>query len=75
VVLTVKVERRLAALKSSTQVNGFQHLIFLPSFSIAMATGMVSNKITGFPIPESRQKSRSLNVSNRMMMGAVNIRF
>ena len=52
------VERRLAALKSSTPVNGFQRLIFSVPFSEANASGMVSNKITGFPIPESRQKSR-----------------
>jgi hypothetical protein len=40
--LTVKVEGHLAALKSSTPVNGFQHLLFPLPFSIAMATGMVS---------------------------------
>jgi hypothetical protein len=58
-VLTVKVERRLAALKSSTPINEFQHRLLPLSFSVAIATGMVSNQINGFPIPESRQKSRS----------------
>jgi len=58
-VLTVKVERRLAALKSSTQINGFQHLLFLLPFSIAIATGMVSSKNQGFQVSESRQKSSS----------------
>jgi len=57
-VLTVKVERRLAALKSSTQINGFQHLLFLLPFSIAIATGMVSSKNQGFQVSESRQNSR-----------------
>jgi hypothetical protein len=41
-VLTTDVERRLAALKSSTQINGFQHLFLLPLFSEANASGMVS---------------------------------
>jgi len=54
------VERRLAALKSSTPVNGFQRLIFSVPFSEANASGMVSNKMTGFQIPESRHKSRSI---------------
>jgi hypothetical protein len=58
--LTTDVERRLAALKSSTQINGFQRLIFSVAFSEANASGMVSNQITGFPIPESRHKSRSI---------------
>jgi hypothetical protein len=58
-VLTANVEMRLAALKSSTQINGFQHLFLPPPFSEANATGMVSIKINGFHIPESRQKSRS----------------
>jgi len=57
-VVTTDVERRLAALKSSTPGNEFQRLIFSVSVSEANASGMVSNKITGFPIPESRQKSR-----------------
>jgi hypothetical protein len=39
------VERRLAALKSSTPVNGFQRLIFSVPFSEANASGMVSSKI------------------------------
>jgi hypothetical protein len=54
-VLTTNVEKRLAALKSSTQINGFQHLLLLPPFSEANASGMVSNQINGFQIPESRQ--------------------
>jgi hypothetical protein len=29
-------------------------------FAFRTRKGMVSNKITGFPIPESRQKSRSI---------------
>jgi hypothetical protein len=53
------VERRLAALKSSTPVNGFQRLIFSVPFSEANASGMVSNKINGFQVSESRQKSSS----------------
>jgi hypothetical protein len=57
--LTTNIEGRLAALKSSTPVNGFQRLLFLRLISEANASGMVSNKITGFPIPESRHKSRS----------------
>jgi hypothetical protein len=57
-VLTANVEKRLAALKSSTQINGFQHLFFLLPFSEANATGMVSSKNQGFQVSESRQKSR-----------------
>jgi len=41
-VLTVTVEKRLAALKSSTQINGFQHLFLRLHFSEANASGMVS---------------------------------
>jgi hypothetical protein len=55
-VLTANVEKRLAALKSSTPINGFQHLFLLIPFSEANASGMVSNEITGFQISESRQK-------------------
>jgi hypothetical protein len=58
-VLTTNVERRLAALKTSTHINGFQPASFPPLVSEANASGMVSNKINGFHIPESRQKSRS----------------
>jgi len=54
--LTLKDERRLAALKSSTHTNGFQRCFFPLLFSDANASGMVSNKMTGFQIPESRQK-------------------
>jgi hypothetical protein len=50
------VERRLAALKSSTPGNGIQRQLFLVPFSEANASGMVSNQINGFQIPESRQK-------------------
>jgi len=57
--LTTGVERRLAALKSSTPGNGIQRPIFLVPFSEANASGMVSNKSNGFHIPESRQKLRS----------------
>jgi hypothetical protein len=38
-VLTANVEKRLAALKSSTQINGFQHLFLLPPFSAANSYG------------------------------------
>jgi hypothetical protein len=58
-VLTTNVERRLAALKTSTHINGFQPASFVLLFSEANASGMVSNKINGFHIPESRQKLRS----------------
>jgi hypothetical protein len=57
--LTTGVERRLAALKSSTHINGIQHLLLLLPFSEANASGMVSNKINGFQVSESRQKSSS----------------
>jgi len=43
-VLTTDVERRLAALKSSTQINGIQRLLFSVSVSEANASGMVSRK-------------------------------
>jgi len=58
--LTTDVKRRLAALTTSTPCNEFQRLIFSVSVSEANASGMVSNKITGFHIPESRQKFRSI---------------
>jgi hypothetical protein len=45
-VLTANVEKRLAALKSSTQINGFQRALLRLHFSEANATGMVSS----FPI-------------------------
>jgi hypothetical protein len=54
--LTTDVEGRLAALKSSTHINGLQRQFFLVQFSEANASGMVSNQINGFQIPESRQK-------------------
>ncbi|MGD1090143.1 MAG: hypothetical protein ABR955_15670 [Verrucomicrobiota bacterium] len=56
--LTANVEQRLAALKSSTHINGIQHLFLLPLFSEANASGMVSSKNQGFQVSESRQKSR-----------------
>jgi hypothetical protein len=59
-VLTTDVERRFAALKSSTHISGFQRSHFLPLVAEANASGMVSNKNTGFPIPESRHKSHSI---------------
>jgi hypothetical protein len=43
-VLTAKVDKRLAALKSSTQINGFQRLFLRLHFSEANASGMVSSK-------------------------------
>jgi hypothetical protein len=42
-VLTTNVERRLAALKSSTHVNGIQRQLFLVPDSEANASGMVSS--------------------------------
>jgi len=54
--LTTDVERRLAALTTSTHINGIQCQFFLEPNSEANASGMVSNKMTGFQIPESRQK-------------------
>jgi hypothetical protein len=42
--LTTNVERRLAALTTSTLGNEFQRLIFSVPFSEANASGMVSNK-------------------------------
>jgi hypothetical protein len=57
--LTTNVDGRLAALKSSTPINGFQLPLFTVPISEATASGMVSSKITGFHIPESRHKSRS----------------
>jgi hypothetical protein len=57
-VLTTDVERRLAALKSSTHINRIQHPLFSVSVSEANASGMVSSKNQGFQVSESRQKSR-----------------
>jgi len=42
--LTLKVEGRLAALKSSTPANAIQRQLFLVPFSEADASGMVSNE-------------------------------
>jgi hypothetical protein len=70
--LITNIEWRLAALKSSTPVNGFQHLLFLRLILEANASGMVSRKNQGFQISESRQIRVRLNVSNWMMMGALN---
>jgi hypothetical protein len=67
-VLTTDIESRLAALKSSTQFNGFQRSVFVLLFSEANASGMVSNQNTGFPIPESRQK---LSSSERHEIGSL----
>jgi hypothetical protein len=55
----MNVERRLAALKSSTPGNGIQRQLFLVPFSEANASGMVSSKIKGFQVSESRQDLRS----------------
>jgi len=71
-VLTTDVERRLAALTTSTHINGIQCQFFLVPNSEAKASGMVSNKITGFPIPESRHKSRSIE---RIKIGALMCKF
>jgi len=43
--LTTDVERRFAALTTSTPSNEFQHLIFSVPVSEANASGMVSNLI------------------------------
>jgi hypothetical protein len=56
--LTTDVERRLAALTTSTHINGIQCPLFSVSFSEANASGMVSSKNQGFQVSESRQKSR-----------------
>jgi hypothetical protein len=56
--LTTDVERRLAALKSSTHINGIQRLIFSGPDSEANASGMVPNQNERLSIPESRQESR-----------------
>jgi hypothetical protein len=53
--LTTDVERRLAALTTSTPGNEFQRLIFSVPFSEANASGMVSSKNQGFQVSESRQ--------------------
>jgi hypothetical protein len=58
--LTTDVERRLAALTTSTPGNEFQRLIFSVPVSEANASGMVSKQINGFHIPESRQKFSSI---------------
>ncbi|MGA2280253.1 MAG: hypothetical protein ABSG80_08125 [Verrucomicrobiota bacterium] len=65
------VEKRLAALKSSTQINGFQHLFLRLHFSEANASGMVSRKIQGFHLSKSRYQSRSTE-RIKLMMGALN---
>jgi len=54
----MNVERRLAALKSSTPGNGIQRPLLRLHFSEANASGMVSSKNQGFQVSESRQKSR-----------------
>jgi len=46
-------------LTSTTPVNGFQCSLFPLVFAEAIASGMVSNQMTGFPIPESRDDFRS----------------
>jgi hypothetical protein len=66
--LTTDVERRLAALKSSTHLNRFQRLIFSVPVSEANASGMVSSKNQGFQVSESRRKSRSIE---RIKIGAL----
>jgi hypothetical protein len=71
-VLTAKAERRLAALKASTPINEFQHRVLPLPFSEATASGMVSRKNQGFRVSESRQNRVRLNVSNWMVLGALN---
>jgi len=44
-VLTTDVERRLAALTTSTHINGIQRQLFLVPVPEANASGMVSNQI------------------------------
>ena len=73
--MTANVDGRLAALKSSTPINGFQLPLFTVPISEATASGMVSSKITGFPIPESRPKSRSPERNKWLLIGALNGRF
>jgi hypothetical protein len=68
----MNVERRLAALKTSTRINGFQLAIFPPLLAEANASGMVSRKNQAFQVSESRQNRVRLNVSKWMMMGALN---
>jgi hypothetical protein len=70
--LTTDVERRLAVLKSSTHINGIQRQLFLVPVSEANASGMVSRKNQGFHVSESLQNRVRLNVSNWMMIGALN---
>jgi hypothetical protein len=73
--LTTDVERRLAALTTSTTGNEFQRLIFSVSVSEANASGMVSNQNERLSIPESPQKSRSTERTELDDVGAVNVRF
>jgi hypothetical protein len=47
-VLTTNVEKRLAALKSSTQINVFQRPLLRRHFPEANASGMVSSFPTSF---------------------------
>jgi hypothetical protein len=70
--LTTDVERRLAALTTSTPGNEFQRLIFSVSVSEANASGMVSSKNQGFQVSESRQKSRSTGRIKLDVDGALN---
>jgi hypothetical protein len=49
------VERRLSALTSTTPVNGFQCSLFPLVLAEANASGMVSIKLTGFQVSESRR--------------------
>jgi len=47
----------------------------LRHFDLYDRKGMVSRKNQGFQVSESRQNHVQVNVSNRMTMGAVNVRF
>jgi len=62
----MKVERRLAALKSATQINRFQRQLLRLPFSVATATGMVSSKNQGFQVSESRH---ILRLPERIKLG------
>jgi hypothetical protein len=54
---------------------GFYRFSFASFFPERFRWEMVSRKNQGFQISESRQNHVQVNVSNRMTMGAVNVRF
>jgi hypothetical protein len=63
-VLTTDVERRLAALKSSTHINGIQCPLSSVPVSEANASGMVSS----FPIPFLRLAMAHFSWSRERMV-------